>query len=387
MSPPMATSNLTDYLSIGNDSLFESELTIDPEKLAFPPYIRVISTVFCVVILTLGTIGNLLVAIVVCCTKELRNSTNFFLINLSVADLLVLLVCTPTVLIELHSKPEVWLLGEGMCKAVPFVELIVAHGSILTILAISFERYYAICKPLKASYKCTKMRALIIIVVVWVVSIMITSPILAIAEYTYVEYIDGSLVPVCLTQANSLWKKLYFILISSVFFWVPFVVLLIIYGMITKRLVVDRSIFTSVAENTQMLARKQVVVMLAAVVTSFFVCLLPFRTFTMWSIVASSKQVQSLGMEGYYLLLYFCRVMFYVNSAVNPILYNVISSNFREGFMRLFDCTNTRRLLRQDTLTPTTSVNHYIKHTSLNGKPCYHTSLSLKSSFCTETHV
>ncbi|XP_013785689.1 growth hormone secretagogue receptor type 1-like, partial [Limulus polyphemus] len=239
-----------------------------------------------------------------------------------------------TVLIELHSKPKVWLLGEGMCKAVPFVELIVAHGSILTILAISFERYYAICKPLKAGYKCTKKRALIIIFLVWVVSILVTSPILAIAEYAYVEYVDGSLVPVCLTQANSLWKKIYFIFISSVFFWVPLVVLLIIYGMITNQLVVDRNLFTSVAGNNQILARKQVVVMLVAVIACFFVCLLPFRTFTIWSIVASPEQVQSLGMEGYYVLLYFCRIMFYINSAINPILYNVISSNFREGFMR-----------------------------------------------------
>ncbi|GFQ93521.1 hypothetical protein TNCT_451021 [Trichonephila clavata] len=44
-----------------------------------------------------GTAGNVLVATVVWKTKELRNSTNLFLINLSVADLLVLLVCVPPV--------------------------------------------------------------------------------------------------------------------------------------------------------------------------------------------------------------------------------------------------------------------------------------------------
>lgn len=80
-----------------------------------PPYIRIVATTVCAVILTLGTAGNVLVTAVVWRTKELRNSTNLFLINLSVADLLVLLVCVPPVLVELE-QPEVWLLGEGMCE-------------------------------------------------------------------------------------------------------------------------------------------------------------------------------------------------------------------------------------------------------------------------------
>ena len=49
-------------------------------------------------------------------TKDMRNSTNIFLTNLSIADLLVLLICTPTVLVEVNSKPETWVLGQEMCK-------------------------------------------------------------------------------------------------------------------------------------------------------------------------------------------------------------------------------------------------------------------------------
>ena len=46
----------------------------------------------------------------------MRNSTNIFLTNLSIADLLVLLVCTPTVLVEVNTRPETWILGQEMCK-------------------------------------------------------------------------------------------------------------------------------------------------------------------------------------------------------------------------------------------------------------------------------
>lgn len=45
------------------------------------------------------------VPIVILKTKDMRNSTNIFLINLSVADILVLMVCTPTVLVEMNTRP------------------------------------------------------------------------------------------------------------------------------------------------------------------------------------------------------------------------------------------------------------------------------------------
>jgi hypothetical protein len=56
------------------------------------------------------------VPLVVLQGKDMRNSTNIFLVNLSVADLCVLVISTPSMLMEVNSGPEVWLLGEHMCK-------------------------------------------------------------------------------------------------------------------------------------------------------------------------------------------------------------------------------------------------------------------------------
>jgi len=72
--------------------------------------------IFCFVIMGIGVAGNIMVPIVILKTKDMRNSTNIFLMNLSVADLMVLLVCTPTVLVEVNTKPETWVLGEEMCE-------------------------------------------------------------------------------------------------------------------------------------------------------------------------------------------------------------------------------------------------------------------------------
>lgn len=98
---------------ISNDSISADVIT-DPQR--FPLYLRITATSICVLLLMIGCTGNILVPLVVLKTKDLRNSTNIFLINLSIADLLILLISSPTVLIELHTQPETWYLGLFMCK-------------------------------------------------------------------------------------------------------------------------------------------------------------------------------------------------------------------------------------------------------------------------------
>ena len=84
--------------------------------LVIPAYIRTTTTAVMSVILVIGVTGNVLVPIVIVNSKDLRNSTNVFLANLALADLLVILICLPTGYVELHSTPGVWYLGETMCE-------------------------------------------------------------------------------------------------------------------------------------------------------------------------------------------------------------------------------------------------------------------------------
>ncbi|XP_055623616.1 pyrokinin-1 receptor isoform X2 [Toxorhynchites rutilus septentrionalis] len=337
-----------------------------------PEYIRATSMVFCIIIMCLGVIGNIMVPIVILKTKDMRNSTNIFLTNLSIADLLVLLICTPTVLVEVNSPPEVWVLGEEMCKAVPFVELTVAHASVLTILAISFERYYAICEPLKAGYVCTKTRALMICLAAWTVAAILTSPILTMTSYEYGEYFNRSVAAFCTTPVETTWQLTFYLSSIVVFFFFPLFILVVLYSVIAKNLMDNPSIIMSNASgnrNHVVKYRKQVIFMLGAVVASFFFCLLPFRALTLWILIVPTEKVASLGLERFYILLYFCRIMLYMNSAINPILYNLMSSKFRNGFLQLLGCG---KMIRSDSMSSgvrkgtfhTTSTNLSSSHNS-----------------------
>lgn len=200
-------------------------------------------------------------------------------------------------------------------------------------------------------------------------SVCLHSPILGVATFTYEDYQDGSQVPVCLTQADTFWSAMFFILIIAVFFIVPLAILLILYSIIAKNLMENPVIIAQNTKNNSNTGnviryRKQVILMLGTVVLSFFLCLLPFKALTLWIIVFPPETIMSLGIDGYYILLYFCRIMLYLNSAINPILYNLMSSKFREGFVKLLrinklmNCGRSLKenMSRRDTFNTTTST-------------------------------
>ena len=75
--------------------------------------------------------------------------------------------------------------------------------------------------------------------------------------------------------------------------------------------------------------------------------MMPFKVFTLWFVAAPYDPMTVISGETYYNLLYFARIMFYTNSAINPILYNIMSSKFREGFKKIFrkvTCKSTSQL-------------------------------------------
>ena len=97
----------------------QSITKIDNESSAMvlPEYTATISLVFLTSILAVGVLGNLLVIIVIRTSKDTGGvregrSTNLFLLNLSIADLLVLVTCTPSALVEIATRGDAWIMGK-----------------------------------------------------------------------------------------------------------------------------------------------------------------------------------------------------------------------------------------------------------------------------------
>ena len=84
--------------------------------------------------------------------------------------------------------------------------------------------------------------------------------------------------------------------------------------------------------DVRIASRKQIVKMLVAVVALFYVCLLPLRSITIWIVFDSPSNVEKLGFHGYLNLLNSARLLMFVNSAGNPLIYGLMCAKFRTAF-------------------------------------------------------
>lgn len=133
-----------------------------------------LAVLLCIVIVV-TVVGNTLVIMAILTTRRLRTVTNCFVMSLAVADWLVgIFVMPPAVALQLMGS---WELGAILCDIWISLDVLLCTASILSLCAISVDRYLAVTQPLNYSRKRRSKRlALTMILVVWVAALAITCP-------------------------------------------------------------------------------------------------------------------------------------------------------------------------------------------------------------------
>ncbi|XP_063060253.1 muscarinic acetylcholine receptor M1 [Engraulis encrasicolus] len=125
--------------------------------------------------LTLVTIlGNLLVLVSFRVNAALRTTSNYYLLSLAVADLIL-----GTVSMNLYTAYILlgrWALGPVACDLWLAVDYVASNASIMNLLAISFDRYFSVTRPLTYRAKRTPKRAVVMIGLAWSVSFLLWGP-------------------------------------------------------------------------------------------------------------------------------------------------------------------------------------------------------------------
>ncbi|NWX27473.1 5HT4R protein, partial [Notiomystis cincta] len=85
-------------------------------------------------------LGNLLVMVAVCRDRQLRKiKTNYFIVSLAFADLLVSVLVMPFGALELVQ--DNWIYGEMFCLVRTSLDVLLTTASILHLCCISLDRW------------------------------------------------------------------------------------------------------------------------------------------------------------------------------------------------------------------------------------------------------
>ncbi|XP_068127867.1 cholecystokinin receptor type A [Hyperolius riggenbachi] len=339
-------------------------------------------------IFLLGVMGNSLVIVVLIRNKRMRTVTNIFLLSLAVSDLMLCLFCMPFTLIP--NLLEDFIFGSTVCRAAFYFMGISVSVSTFNLVAISLERYSAICKPLQSRAWQTKSHALKVIAVTWFLSftIMLPYPIYStLVPFTKAHNITGNMCR--LEWPNDLTQQSWYIFLLLILFLVPGIVMTIAYALISlelyrgirfeanqkkertgsissnqyengdgsylqkskkKKKVEMRQLSTpsnakiervrSNSSAANLMAKKRVIRMLIVIVILFFICWTPVFSVNAWR--AFDMTTAGILLSG--APISFIHLLSYTSACVNPIIYCFMNKRFRMGFLATFTCCPGRKV-------------------------------------------
>ncbi|XP_014801337.1 PREDICTED: neuromedin-U receptor 1 [Calidris pugnax] len=296
-------------------------------------------------IFVVGAVGNTLTCIVILRHRFMRTPTNYYLFSLAVSDLLVLLLGMPLELYDMWSNYP-FLLGASGCYFKTLLFEAVCFASILNVTALSVERYIAVVHPLKAKYVVTRNHAKRVIVTIWVLSVICSIPNTSLHGLQPLCVPGRGRVPdseICTLVKPLLTYNLIIQITTIVFFFLPMGTISILYLLIGLQLKKEKMLETLGTKsgggsghdchNTRgqkKVKRRQVTKMLFVLVVVFGICWAPFHTDRLvWSFVSTWTSHMHHVFQYVHII---SGVFFYLSSAANPILYNLMSTRFREMF-------------------------------------------------------
>lgn len=169
------------------------------------------------IIFVLAVVGNLLVIITLTRNRSMRSVTNIFLLNLAISDLLLGVFCMPATLVGVLLRRFIF--GRFMCHLISYMQskaidcllncqstvdilflflnflpffctfsAVSVAVSVWTLVAMSIERYYAICQPLHSrEHRQTRRHAYRILALVWTLAILLMLPTAIVSELQLIK--------------------------------------------------------------------------------------------------------------------------------------------------------------------------------------------------------
>ncbi|XP_006558135.1 octopamine receptor beta-2R isoform X3 [Apis mellifera] len=353
---------------LGTNASYSSE-----EKLSVP--VTIVKGCVLGSIIVTAVFGNLLVMVSVMRHRKLRIITNYFVVSLALADMLVaMFAMTFNASVQLTGK---WLFGYFMCDVWNSLDVYFSTSSILHLMCISVDRYWAIVKPLKYPIIMTRRLAAYMLLACWILPAFISFVPIFMGWYTTAENSmrRQNHPEICEFKVN----KIYVIFSSSVSFWIPCTIMTLTYFAVFKEANRQEKQMHSRMGNVMLLSHrpskdlnnlngelnsagssktltlneistnhlhtptkdKNIMKMkrehkaartLGIIMGTFILCWLPFF---LWYVITTLCGESCPCPDVVIALLFWIG---YTNSALNPLIYAYFNRDFREAFKNTLQC-------------------------------------------------
>nr|XP_006814705.1 PREDICTED: cholecystokinin receptor type A-like [Saccoglossus kowalevskii] len=250
-----------------------------------------------------------------------------------------------------------FIFGEGFCRILPYIQVVAVFVSVWTMVSLSMERYFAICRPLTSRGWQTKAHAYKLIGAVWLTGFILFIPTVVFTKLTPLSKPHTY-------KCRDEWPdprayKAYTTCLFSILMVIPLLVMVVAYSLIIVELwrgmqnehsPTDKNNSrgksngdSSSSKNrthshprstSSNVAKRRVVKMLIVIVLLFFVCWMPSWCLNMWYFYDSESALTSVSALDAAVV----KLLTYISSCVNPITYCFMNKKFRQGFLEAFGC-------------------------------------------------
>ncbi|XP_053521617.1 5-hydroxytryptamine receptor 2A isoform X1 [Artibeus jamaicensis] len=320
------------------------------------------SALLTAVVIVLTIAGNILVIMAVSLEKKLQNATNYFLMSLAIADMLLGFLVMPVSMLTILYGYR-WPLPSKLCAVWIYLDVLFSTASIMHLCAISLDRYVAIQNPIHHSRFNSRTKAFLKIIAVWTISVGISMPIpvFGLQDDSKV-FKEGS----CLLADDN------FVLIGSfVSFFIPLTIMVITYFLTIRSLQKEATLclsdpgaraklpsFSFLPQSSlsseklfqrstqrepgshgrrtmQSISNEQKACKVLGIVFFLFVVMwCPFFITNIMAVICK----ESCNEEVIAALLNVFVWIGYLSSAVNPLVYTLFNKTYRAAFSRYIQC-------------------------------------------------
>ncbi|XP_033097083.1 growth hormone secretagogue receptor type 1-like isoform X2 [Anneissia japonica] len=306
---------------------------------------------------SIGVVGNLFVIVIFIRLKSMRTAPYVYLFTLAVVDMLFLLLMAPVQWIMYLSSrihEDFSSLGVVSCKFYLTIQDFCVLFSAVIFTCVTIERYRAICHPMTLDKSKVSKRSTIACIVSSVVIIIYKIPTFTfatLAEYPilvgmnenitshFPEFPDYALVCV---YCNGLKTPVRCDNFNKTFYFDSFITVIIVPCVSTLYIIIlihlcNRQNISDTGGSSAHLTKMKIqsAIMIFVVLFLFIISTVPIRVFTfVYNLHANKFEEKLVSEDTLSSIIFTSRILIFLNSAANPIIYHIVSSKYRTAFRK-----------------------------------------------------